>query len=60
MEAHFDNSADNPANPTKPPTIVRWGNQTNDEMCIGVFEFVPAEGENSQPAPHAEGGGRGR
>jgi hypothetical protein len=60
MEAHFDNSADNPANPTKPPAIVRWGNQTNDEMCIGVFEFVPAEGDNPQPAPRAEGGGGGK
>jgi hypothetical protein len=40
MEAHFDNSADNPANPSKPPKRVHWGNQTTDEMCIGIFEFV--------------------
>ena len=40
--AHFDNSADNPANPHDPPRTVRWGDGTNDEMCIGIFEFVPA------------------
>ncbi len=44
MEAHFDNSAANPANPSQPPKLVHWGEQTNDEMCIGIFEFVVAEG----------------
>jgi len=43
MEAHFDNSADNPANPSKPPRTVHWGNGTNDEMCIGIFDFVAAD-----------------
>ena len=45
MEAHFDNSAANPANPSQPPKKVSWGNQTNDEMCIGIFEFVAADGD---------------
>jgi hypothetical protein len=40
--AHFDNSAENPANPHDPPQTVRWGDGTNDEMCIGIFEFLPA------------------
>ena len=40
--AHFDNSADNPANPSDPPVTVRWGDGTDDEMCIGIFEFIPA------------------
>ena len=44
MVAHFDNSAENPVNQNKPPKVVHWGNQTNDEMCIGIFEFVVAEG----------------
>jgi hypothetical protein len=37
--AHFDNSADNPANPdpTKP---VRWGDQTWEEMMIGWFDIA--------------------
>ena len=39
--AHFDNSAENLANPdpTKP---VRWGEQTWEEMMIGWFERAPA------------------
>jgi hypothetical protein len=49
MEAHFDNSAANPANPSKPPKVVRWGNQTEDEMCIGIFEFVPADADTPKP-----------
>ncbi len=54
MEAHFDNSADNPANPSKPPKTVRWGNQTDDEMCIGIYEFITLEGDkapNPETAP---------
>ncbi|MFO0907085.1 MAG: ascorbate-dependent monooxygenase [Isosphaeraceae bacterium] len=58
MEAHFDNSADNPNNPSKPPKLVRWGDQTNDEMCIGIFEFMAAEGD--LPAPGANRAGRGQ
>ncbi|HVA50839.1 MAG TPA: redoxin domain-containing protein [Pirellulales bacterium] len=40
--AHFDNSADNLANPdpTKP---VRWGDQTWEEMMIGYFSTLPVE-----------------
>src|SRR5262249_25420744 len=38
MVAHFDNTAENPANPTKPPIEVRWGEQTSNEMCIGFFQ----------------------
>jgi Copper type II ascorbate-dependent monooxygenase, C-terminal domain len=51
MEAHFDNSDQNPANQNKPPKVVHWGNQTTDEMCIGIFEFVAAEGSDAPPAP---------
>src|SRR5206468_3475990 len=47
MEAHFDNSAANPFNQSSPPRDVSWGNQTNDEMCIGVFEFVAADDPKS-------------
>ncbi|CAN5788324.1 hypothetical protein BH23PLA1_BH23PLA1_28530 [soil metagenome] len=43
MEAHFDNSADNPANPSNPPKTVTWGDQTDDEMCIGIYEYIHAE-----------------
>ena len=51
VEAHFDNSDANPANQNKPPKVVRWGEGTNDEMCIGIFEWVVLEG---QPEPRAQ------
>jgi hypothetical protein len=54
LEAHFDNSADNPFNPTRPPATVHWGNQTNDEMCIGVYEFIFADGDDRPAPPKAE------
>ncbi|WZO98056.1 ascorbate-dependent monooxygenase [Isosphaeraceae bacterium EP7] len=47
MNAHFDNSAANPANPSKPPREVRWGEQTTDEMCIGIFEFINATDDDT-------------
>lgn len=34
MTAVYDNSADNPYNPSNPPTAVRWGERTTDEMCL--------------------------
>jgi hypothetical protein len=52
VEAHFDNSESNPANRNKPPKVVQWGEGTNDEMCIGIFEWVVVEGE---PEPTRRG-----
>jgi peroxiredoxin/mono/diheme cytochrome c family protein len=49
--AHFDNSADNPANPdpTKP---VRWGDQTWEEMMIGWFDIaVPKDANIAEVLP---------
>jgi peroxiredoxin len=53
--AHFDNSADNPANPdpTKP---VRWGDQTWEEMMIGWFDIaVPKDMDIKDVLPPQEG-----
>jgi hypothetical protein len=36
--AHFDNSANNPANPD-PTATVTWGDQTWEEMMIGWIEY---------------------
>jgi hypothetical protein len=33
-DAVYDNSSDNPKNPSNPPKRVRWGEQTTDEMCL--------------------------
>ncbi|HEY3863553.1 MAG TPA: redoxin domain-containing protein [Verrucomicrobiae bacterium] len=40
MEAHYDNSAANPLNPNNPPKIVRWGEQTTDEMCLAFVSYT--------------------
>jgi hypothetical protein len=53
MEAHFDNSEANPANPSHPPKEVTWGEQTTNEMCIGLYEYIVAEGTD---APGVRGG----
>jgi len=40
--AWYDNSAKNPSNPD-PTKRVRWGEQTDDEMMLGYFEYyVPS------------------
>jgi peroxiredoxin len=46
--AHFDNSKDNPANPN-PKKIVRWGDQTWEEMMIGWMTLAWNE---DKPASH--------
>jgi hypothetical protein len=38
--AHFDNSPQNPDNPSQPPVDVHWGEQTTDEMCIGFLQLT--------------------
>jgi hypothetical protein len=40
MEARYDNSADNPRNPSDPPKRVRWGEQTTDEMCLCGVQVI--------------------
>lgn len=37
----FDNSADNPANPSHPPTRVTYGEQTTNEMAILMLDIIP-------------------
>ncbi len=54
-EAHYDNSADNPANPD-PTQWVRWGEQTWDEMLIGWFMTATLPGEAK--TSHTETDGR--
>ncbi|HMF11077.1 MAG TPA: hypothetical protein VKE94_02195, partial [Gemmataceae bacterium] len=43
--AHFDNSADNPNNPD-PAKLVRWGEQTWEEMMIGFVDYVYTKTSN--------------
>lgn len=37
VEAVFDNSTDNPSNPSSPPKRVTWGDGTTDEMLFCFF-----------------------
>lgn len=46
LHAVYDNSAENPKNPHKPPREVTWGEQATDEMClcgIQVFTDKPSD-----------------
>ncbi len=40
LVARYDNSADNPRNPSNPPKVVTWGEQTTDEMCLAFLGFT--------------------
>ncbi len=40
LTARYDNSENNPANPSRPPKAVRWGEQTTDEMCIAFYAYT--------------------
>jgi mono/diheme cytochrome c family protein len=46
MTAYYDNSSNNPRNPSNPPVDVRWGERTTDEMCL-TFISVKAPGTPS-------------
>ncbi len=37
VEAIYDNSEDNPSNPSSPPQRVTWGDETTDEMLFCFF-----------------------
>ena len=45
LVSHYDNSESNPRNPNKPPKLVKWGEATTDEMCIG-FLGVTKKGQD--------------
>jgi mono/diheme cytochrome c family protein len=40
MRYVYDNSANNPHNPSSPPRLVTWGEETNDEMALAFLDFV--------------------
>jgi len=40
VEAYYDNSAENPFNPSSPPKRVLFGNDSTDEMCFVLFQAV--------------------
>ncbi len=36
----YDNTDENPLNPSKPPKRVMFGNGSTDEMCFGIFQLI--------------------
>ena len=40
LEAFYNNSEKNLSNPTIPPKMVKWGDETTDEMCIGFVGYT--------------------
>jgi peroxiredoxin len=40
VEGRFDNSAENPLNPSTPPQRVLLGEESTDEMCLAIFQSV--------------------
>ncbi len=40
LSCTFDNSIDNPDNPSDPPILVHWGERTTDEMCLAFVTFA--------------------
>jgi peroxiredoxin len=43
--SHYDNTESNPRNPNRPPKLVKWGEATTDEMCVG-FLAVTKKGQD--------------
>ena len=46
VEAVFDNSADNPSNPSSPPQHVTWGEETTHEMLFCFFLLTSEKTED--------------
>jgi tetratricopeptide (TPR) repeat protein len=43
MQITYDNSADNPRNPSRPPRRVLWGPRSSDEMGVVWLKVVPVQ-----------------
>jgi len=52
LVAHYDNSTGNPLNPSSPPKLVTWGEQTTDEMCLCYLGFT-VDAEHTPPGKTA-------
>lgn len=49
MKWVYDNSADNPVNPSDPPRRVIWGEGTTDEMASLGLSVIPVNEEEAEP-----------
>ncbi len=55
LTSYYDNSANNPRNPNNPLKAVRWGEGTEDEMCLA---FVGVVFDNESLLPFRSGSTR--
>ncbi len=46
MRAIYNNSDSNPKNPSQPPKVVTWGEETNDEMCLCGVQVITKSKED--------------
>lgn len=53
VAAVYDNSAANPNNPSQPPKLVRFGQQTTDEMCFVFLGATPEKPGRLRSRPRA-------
>lgn len=49
LVSHFDNSESNPRNPHKPPKLIKGGEATTDEMCIGFLGVTKTGQDLTKP-----------
>jgi mono/diheme cytochrome c family protein/peroxiredoxin len=50
LVAHYDNSSSNPRNPNRDhPQLVKWGEATTDEMCIGFLGVTKKSQDLTRP-----------
>ncbi len=47
FEYTYDNSAENPRNPSTPPKLVKWGHETKDEMALVFLSYVAHGSEDA-------------
>jgi hypothetical protein len=60
LSCRYDNTAANPKNPSEPPKMVRFGEGTEDEMCLAFLGVALPEGARLRDAAAPEGPNRVR
>jgi mono/diheme cytochrome c family protein len=55
----YDNSAENPANPSKPPKQITYGEQTANEMAIVILDVTTEGPAKKRPATASKPAGAG-
>jgi hypothetical protein len=48
IASRYDNSEQNPLNPSSPPQRVLFGNGSTDEMCFGIFQVLAENRSDEQ------------